>query len=605
MVRVFWVGLGIAFGVWVSGGMQASATQPEGGARRVATILAQVREATGGEAWARVAEIRTEGTLQVGGTMGTIAAVVDLRTGANADRVYMDGNRLEAQADMPVEDWEQDDNGDVELTPGGKKPAEIDDLYIHRYGWWEPKFGGAAMTLLAPATESGVTYDVVQCKVPGGSGFALWIDRGEHHIDRIVSGGGVKRFSDFRKTEGGLTLPFEERKGTGAGAVVLHLASVRVLGRVDAVDFRAPFRTDYSMPASGEVTVPAEGGLTFKMKINGRGPYLTIFDTGGLNIVSATFAKQLGLTVKAQPVHFGAIGGAITVHTAHVDSVEIGDLTVRDQTFYVLDIPVGSNEPEMVVGWEMMRRFAVRVDFKRGRLTFFDGPRFHYRGGGEALPLIMHKDNNGIEVLAYADGVPGMFTIDTGNQIGLFLNSGFVHAHDLVHALGATFHGYNGKGFGGPSPEAWFARLPTLRMGEITVDDPVVRLQTASDGMGANAGNIGQSILNRFVVTVDCMRGVMYLEKTPGWDRREAFNRAGLVLDFEDGGDNVMTVLPGSSGEAAGLKVGDRITAIDGKTPADDPNDPAFTQPVGTVLHLTVSRGGVVRAFDVTLKDVL
>jgi hypothetical protein len=359
------------------------------------------------------------------------------------------------------------------------------------------------------------------------------------------------------------------------------------------------------MPASGEVTMPAKGGLIFKMKINGQDPIDTIFDTGGVNIVSARLAQQLGLKVETPPVQMGAIGGATTAHFAHVDSLAIGDLVVRDQSFYVLDLPPGSNAPELVVGWELMRRFAVRVDFKHEQLTFFDGTHFHYTGSGAAVPLLLNKNGNGAEVRAIADGIPAILTVDTGNQIGLFLTSRIVNEQHLITKLGARYKGYNGKGYGGDSSEAWFARLHTFRLGDLDIADPVVRLQAQFDGMYTDDGNFGQNILRRFTVTLDCMRGVMYLEKTAGWDKREVFNRAGLVLDPVDGGDNVMTVLPNSPGELSGLKTGDRIVSINGEKPADDPNDPAFTQPVGTVLHLKVQRNGVTKMVEVVLKDVL
>jgi S1-C subfamily serine protease len=56
-----------------------------------------------------------------------------------------------------------------------------------------------------------------------------------------------------------------------------------------------------------------------------------------------------------------------------------------------------------------------------------------------------------------------------------------------------------------------------------------------------------------------------------------------------------VTVLPGSPAENAGLKPGDVITAIDGSKPLEEQQDPIFTQPVGTVLHMKVRRNGTER----------
>jgi len=602
--RCLHVSSGLLFVVLAVNGILDMSAQSKNETESAAAILRQVREATGGDAWNRMAELRAEGMVLVGGKTGTIATVDDLRTGANSDRVVLDGRQVDHHADTPTQDWEQDEHGNILLTPGGKLPEDIDDLYIHRNGWWEPSFGGAAVMALPPVVEDGVTYDRIVFKVPGGKGFTLWIDRNAHHIARIARGESVKTFSDFRQIEGGLTLPFRQQQ-SGQNMIVLTTTKLVALPQLNEADLKPPFQADYTMPASGQVTVPAEGGLIFKMKINGQGPFRTVFDTGAVNIVSSNFAKKIGLKVKEEAEDFGAIGGAIKVRTALVDTMTIGNLLVRDQKFYVLDLPVGSGEPEVLVGWEMMRRFAVRLDPEHGQITFFDGPAYRYAGHGTAVPLELNKQGNNAWFHAEVDGTPGKFLLDTGNQIGLFLNAGFVDKHGLVKALDARYRGYNGKGFGGDSPEAWFARLHTLHIGDVTITDPVVRLQTKQDGFGNDAGNVGQSVLKRFTLIVDCMRGRMYLEKTAGWNQREVFNRAGLLLDPVDGVDTVKTVLPGSPGEVAGLKSGDRIVRIDGHTPSDDPNDAAFTQSVGTVVHLTVQRNDEKKVYNIALKDVL
>ena len=72
------------------------------------------------------------------------------------------------------------------------------------------------------------------------------------------------------------------------------------------------------------------------------------------------------------------------------------------------------------------------------------------------------------------------------------------------------------------------------------------------------------------------------------------------MIDPMEQGQKVMTILPGSAGEAAGLAVDDIITMIDSHPPSDEPVDPAFLQPVGTVVYLTVKRGDEVRNIDLT-----
>jgi len=54
----------------------------------------------------------------------------------------------------------------------------------------------------------------------------------------------------------------------------------------------AQIPTGAAPPTGWHVTVPAEGGLIFQMKVNGQGPYRTVFDTGAVNVMSASFANN-------------------------------------------------------------------------------------------------------------------------------------------------------------------------------------------------------------------------------------------------------------------------------------------------------------------------
>jgi predicted aspartyl protease len=359
-------------------------------------------------------------------------------------------------------------------------------------------------------------------------------------------------------------------------------------------------------PTGWHVTVPADGGLIFQMKVDGQGPYPTIFDTGAVNVMSANFAQRLGLRIDEKTTDFGAIGGSVKAKTVYVDTLTIGKLNIKNQTFYVLDIPSDAGTPQMLVGWEFMQMFAVELDPRRNEITFFEGMHFHYHGKGEAVPIFLHTNGNGIDVDAKVDGIKGRFLVDSGNQNGTFLNSGFVAQNNLVQKLNARYLGYNGKGFGGDSPPAWYVRLPRFEVGKLKIKGSISRLQIANDSFNDKlSGNIGSDILNRFIVTVDCKHAVMYLEKTSLWNQPASFNRTGMLVDYNHESDEIKTVFPGSPAEAAGLRSGDRILTINGTKPSDDPNDALFRQPVGTVLHLQVKRGEISQAYDVTLRDIL
>lgn len=253
-----------------------------------------------------------------------------------------------------------------------------------------------------------------------------------------------------------------------------------------------------------------------------------------------------------------------------------------------------------------MQLFAVKMDAQRNEITFFEGTHFSYEGKGKAVPIFLHSNGNGIDVDAKVGDTAGRFLVDSGNQIGTFLSSNFVNENDLVHKLKARYRGYNGRGFGGDSPVAWYVRLPSFDIDGLRIRGPVLRLQTADDSFNNKlAGNIGQDMLQRFVVTVDCKRRVMYLDKASGWSKPATFNRVGVLVDFNHDSNEVKTVFPGSPAEDAGLMQGDRILTINGVKSSDDPNEPLFRQPVGTVIHLQVQRGTDLRNYDIRLRDLL
>jgi len=565
-------------------------------------ILQRFYQAAGGSAWQHFEECDSEGTATVAGKTGNLRYVEDLRSGANVSQVEIKALDVkQADGDGPTQSWHQDANGDIQLS-NADSPDNIDDRYLTSHAYWRPAFGGAAVTVLASQIEGSTTWDRLRFQVPRGSGFTLWINRQTGLLDRVESKT-IKELSDYRPVNG-VMLPFKEKKPAGSEMLTVAYSRRTLREQLDEAAFAVPFRKDYQMPPSGEVSVPAEGGLIFQATIDGKGPFKALFDTGSVNIISANMARKLGLKIDAQGLEFGTSSPAnMQVHKTHVDTLQIADLLVRDQTFYVIDTPDDDSAPLFAVGYELMRRMAVKIDFEQQRLTFYDGPRFHYSGPGAAVPLQLQGD--ALLVEASIGDASGQFLIDSGNESGTMMSTPYTVKNNLIQKLGAHFLAYNGRGFAGPSPQAYLARVNTMRIGDVPVPSVIGRFSTdPSDDRGL-AGNIGQDILGHFSEVFDCMRGQIYFENNKDSVQPEVFNRAGFIFDSFGQGLQVMTVLPDSPGAQAGVAVGDVITAIDGKTPDDDVNQPTFLQPSGTQLQLTVQHGAETRKVTVTLRDVL
>ena len=241
-------------------------------------ILQHFHRASGGDAWQRFEECDSAGTVAYLQKTGTIHYVENLRTGSNKGDVEIPALGIkQADGNDPAESWHQDAAGDIQLS-SPSDPVNVDDRYLTRHAYWQPNFGGAIVTVLAPKTQSSVTWDLLQFKVPGGKGFTLWVNRATGLLDRI-EGSTTKQLSDYRSVNGVL-LPFLEKKPAGKNELVITYTSRTLRQHLDNTAFAIPFRKDYTMPPSGEITVPAEGGLVFQSKINGKGPFKTLFDTG-------------------------------------------------------------------------------------------------------------------------------------------------------------------------------------------------------------------------------------------------------------------------------------------------------------------------------------
>ena len=259
------------------------------------------------------------------------------------------------------------------------------------------------------------------------------------------------------------------------------------------------------------------------------------------------------------------------VGVTRVDRLEFGGIVVERQVFATFDLDEfmrrveGLDDVAGVVGYEIFKRFPVKLDYEHSRATFYDPAKFKYAGTGARLPILFRGTNP--QARGRVDGIDGVFHIDTGSRGSLTLTLPFVEANELTAKYGAKLETISGASVGG-HVRALLARATTLQLGDITVQKPVTLLSLQSRGALADpdlAGNIGFGILRQFNITFDYPNSVLYFEKNANYGKPDVYDRAGLWIERAAKGYEVVDVVAGGPAAAAGVKAGDLIVGINGK----------------------------------------
>jgi len=318
-------------------------------------------------------------------------------------------------------------------------------------------------------------------------------------------------FADYR-TANGFVVPFTIADTSENGTWTAHVLGIDTPRTIrDAAFAPPPEPRDWSL--RGVETVNLIGGAdlaVIPVSVNG-GPVLRfLLDTGGQNVITPDAARRAGV----EPLGEGTVGGAgaalAKIRYASARSVRVGGAEMRDQPFLVLDL--GATAPiDGIIGYELLARFAARIDLQRGRLELAPDARA-LSPAGIAVPMVFVERQPQVD--GALDGIAGPMTIDTGSASAVDVNTPFVVAHDLRTRYHAEAGGYPISGIGGPV-HAYFAHAKELRLGELAVPDVNLLLTDAHSGAEADptiAANVGEQVLRRFVLVLDYRRATIHFE---------------------------------------------------------------------------------------------
>lgn len=361
--------------------------------------------------------------------------------------------------------------------------------------------------------------------------------------------------------------------------------------------------------------ISVEGGKAIvDVTINERGPFPMIFDTGSPSVVTRGTAAALGLTITGGKMGRGSAETDLPVGMTRLETLRLGNAELSNEPFFVVRLPAlltdrGSRRPIAgIIGYDLLAKFVVRLDYEGSTLTLTPAGEFRYRGSGVRVSLL--NVDMGPTVNASADGIRGKFVLDTGSTGSLALHRRLVERYgfEARHP-----HGFRVKSIGA---DGLFDTIVT-RIDRFDIAGAQIKRPAAEFPAAGKAGlpwkdvdgSVGYEILRQFVITFDHSRRELWFERSSAFGERTAVGRAGFqAVKGDAAGFRVFNVIPNTPAEAAGMKIGDVIVEVDGE-PSKSINQTEFgalmRRPDGTQMHLTIVRNDIVHPVVLTLKELL
>lgn len=323
-----------------------------------------------------------------------------------------------------------------------------------------------------------------------------------------------------------------------------------------------------------------------------------ILDTGSGGIsLDSTTVKELALPLVHTNRTIRGIAGIRQVDYAMNHVLHLPGLTIDSLNFHVNDYSLLSGvhgvRIDGIIGYSVLRRYIVRIDYDKHLLSFFLPGYYKYGRGG----TVLRPGFNGLPMQAAdikdARKIPHHFYLDTGGGLCLLLSQSFVDDSTLFSAnkkmLPTVTEGLGGR------KEMSITTVKELKIGPYKfkkVPAYVFDDEYNVTNYPVLGGLIGADLLRRFNVTLNYPQAEIHLLPNEHYKESFDYSYSGMELVAEAGKTVVSMVLKNSPAEQCGLLEGDQIFAIDNTIGASFQNIKTLLQNTDSKLKIVVLRDG-------------
>jgi hypothetical protein len=286
---------------------------------------------------------------------------------------------------------------------------------------------------------------------------------------------------------------------------------------------------------------------------------LCLLDTGaGLSAFDVTLRKLLGAPQPARLVD--APGGRARVETFAWPQIKLGEQTISSsKPVACIDLEnvrrASDSQVYGVIGMDVLATSRLQIDFDRGVLKFLDRIDPTREELGHRIPLRIAEDGTPHLFGAIDETREEQFLIDTGAQGNSLAIDIFDELVDQGRIrLGASFASTTIAG----ETRGERGRLDRVTFGPFTHK----QLRFSRVRMSS----LGLRFLSRFRVLLDFPGKCLYLQPGMQFQKSEPRATSGLMLKWIDGEVRVDGVRENGPAASVGVKAGDVLLRIDGKS---------------------------------------
>lgn len=206
--------------------------------------------------------------------------------------------------------------------------------------------------------------------------------------------------------------------------------------------------------------------MTVEVRVNGRGPYRFLVDSGAdTSVVGLRIAQELGLPVGTPAVLHGMTASAV------VNRVLVDRLSIGQSNFHALELPALREEDlggQGIIGIDALVEQRLMMDFETRVIKAEDARQRPRLLDGEIVVVARRRRGQLILTEVSAAGLPVEAVIDTGSEISV----GNLALRDrLIRGNRRKFLTVPVVGVTGVTIELQLAKVAELRLGSVVLRD--------------------------------------------------------------------------------------------------------------------------------------